>query len=74
VLDLLTDARAEDNLSSCGDWHGQDSIVANASGAVGPVLFHTHDGKRAVGDHDAWIGRHIPPDRVTLRPAQGAPD
>jgi hypothetical protein len=37
--------------------------VANAGGAVRPVLFHAHDGERAARDHDARIGSHIPPDR-----------
>jgi hypothetical protein len=41
LLDLLTDARSQGHLSSRGDWHGQDSIVANATGAVRPVLFHS---------------------------------
>ena len=63
LLDFLTDTRSQDNLSSRGDWHSQDSIVANATGAVGPVLFHAHDGQRAARDHDARIGRHNPPDR-----------
>jgi hypothetical protein len=63
LLDLLTDARRQGNLSSRGDWHGQDSIVANATGAVRRVLFHAHDGERAARDHSARIGSHIPPDR-----------
>ena len=43
VLNLLTDARGEGDLSSRSDWNGQDSIVANAIGAARPVLFHAHD-------------------------------
>jgi hypothetical protein len=35
----LSASRLNGNLSSRGDRHGQDSIVANATGAVRPVLF-----------------------------------
>ena len=35
------------------------------------VLFHAHDGERTARDHDAPIGRHIPPDsdvdRIAVR-------
>ena len=42
LLDFPADARREAGLSSRGDRHGYDAIVANASRAVHFLLFHAH--------------------------------